>query len=733
METYIKGHYRKSIYQNESGYTIGIFKVMETNEDDLLIYVDRTITFTGYFHELNDQDTYVFYGSITNHPRYGEQFQVTAYERVLPEENDAIIDFLTSGLFKGIGVRKAKKIVEVLGKDTLDTILNQPSNLLLIPTITEKNIKVLHDKLVEYESSYQIILELGEMGFSTKDSMALYNHYHGDTLTMVQNNIYRIPYEFSKMPFPKIDSIALNNGYGKDDINRLGCALVYVIQKLQDTTGHCYFFKEELKNYLTRFLKMPIENECFEEVVWQLKLDFQIAVYQDRYYLFSMLEAEKNIVRRLKTLSKKEEEKISKIDRYLEDLESFFEVKYNEEQKEAIKKAYQNHFCIITGGPGTGKTTILKAICELYRMDHKLSYEKLQQEIALLSLTGRASKRMSEATLLRAETIHRFLKWNKETNRFALNEYNKSDIKMVIIDESSMLDTPLLDSLLKALSYDTKIIMVGDAKQLPSVGPGQVLKDLIESGEVPVRELSKLYRQEEDSNILSLAYQVRSGHVEEDFLKEYKDFSFLPSNEEELKEDLLRLCTNYQNVDLRQFQVLVPMYKTYNGIDSLNQLLQEVFNPKSSKKKELSVGDVIYREHDKVIQLTNMPEDNVFNGDIGFITKIENGARKEIHIDFDGNLVKYTPSSFANFKHGFVISIHKSQGSEVNTVIMPILMEYRKMLYRKLVYTGITRAKKQLYLLGSKKALSLAVSNDLADERRSGILEFLQVGIKEEY
>ncbi len=175
------------------------------------------------------------------------------------------------------------------------------------------------------------------------------------------------------------------------------------------------------------------------------------------------------------------------------------------------------------------------------------------------------------------------------------------------------------------------------------------------------------------------------------------------------------------------------MYKTYNGIDSLNQLLQEIFNPKSSKKKELKVGETVYREHDKVIQLTNMPDDNVFNGDIGFITKIENGTRKEIHIDFDGNLVKYTPSSFSNFKHGFAISIHKSQGSEVDTVVMPILMEYRKMLYRKLVYTGITRAKKQLYLLGSKKALSLAVFNDLAEERRSDILEFLQVGIKEEY
>ncbi len=732
MNSYIKGKFRKSIFETESGYVIGIFKVEDTDLEEMKVYLGRTITFTGYFHELNEQDTYLFYGTLGIHPKYGEQFSVTAYERVMPEEKDAIVEFLTSGLFKGIGKTKAKKIVDVLGKATFDTILNNPSNLLLIPSITEKNIQLLHDKLEEYESSYQTIIELGNMGFTTKDSMALYNRYQAETKDVVCNHIYEIPYDFIKLPFPKIDGIALKNGYAKEDVNRIACGLMYIIKELMNSTGHCYFFKEELLQFFPRVLGIAAQETLFEEAVEVLMNEFRLTKYQSRYYLTDMFEAEKNIVKRFQTLSKMKPELLPKAERYLEDLESFFQVRYNDEQKLAILKSFEDHFLVITGGPGSGKTTILKAVCELYRMSHNLSNTKLQQDVALLALTGRAAKRLSEATLLSAETIHRFLKWNKETDRFALNEYHKSDVKMVIIDEASMLDTYLLDSLLKALRYDTKIILVGDYQQLPSVGPGQVLRDLIDSNQLNVVRLERLYRQKEDSHILSFAYDVREGLIKQEELKEFPDFSFLSCTSRSLKEKLLEICKQYQGTDLKNFQVLVPMYKTLNGIDRLNTLLQEVFNPKAQGKQELMANEAIYREGDKVIQLTNMPDENVFNGDIGFITKIQSGRHRSIMIDFDGNLVTYTPSNFANFKHGFAISIHKAQGSEVDTVVMPILSEYGKMLYRKLVYTGITRAKKRLYLLGEEKALFTAIANEHSDDRRTTILEFLVDGIKTE-
>ena len=345
---------------------------------------------------------------------------------------------------------------------------------------------------------------------------------------------------------------------------------------------------------------------------------------------------------------------------------------------------------------------------------NKLTNDELIEEIALLAPTGRASKRISESTLLPAYTIHRFLKWNKETNKFAVNEYNKSDAKLVIIDEASMIDVYLFHSLLKGLRTDTRIILVGDYYQLPSVGPGQVLKDIIESDVVDVVKLNYLYRQSEGSNIINLAYDINNGNLNEDIFNKNTDLSLL----DKIKE----ICTKHKKDSYKDFQVLVPMYKTLNGIDNLNKAIQEIFNPKSSKKKEYVLGDVVYRENDKILQLSNMPDENIFNGDIGIISSID---KKEIIIDFDGNLVRFTPSNFNKFKHGYAISIHKSQGSEFKTVVIPIVSEYNKMLYRKLYYTAVTRSKKKLYLVGEMPSLKRASINNNSDIKRTTIKDRL--------
>lgn len=730
MDIYIKGHYQRSIYQNSNGYHIGLFKVRETNSPELTPFLDKTITFTGYFHELNDMDTYLFFGQMVEHPKYGMQFSVTSYERCKPEEKDAIVEFLTSGLFKGIGEKKAKAIVDVLGKDTLQIILENPDNLILIPGITKTNIDTLHNKLKEYESSYETVLYLSNLGFSTKDSMLIYNYYKDRVKEVIEEDIYQLEYSIYELNFKKIDRIALKNGMAKDSFVRVRAAILYIMEEVSNTYGHSYFYYDEIFQYLPRVLLISISDEVYKKAMESLIVDLMVVNKEDRYYLKDMWEAETLIVKRFRLLAHKEDEDFKNLEDKLTEMESVFGISYNEEQRRAILDSIRKNFLIITGGPGTGKTTIMKGIIELYKEVHKLSYEKLAERVQLLAPTGRAAKRMSDATLMPASTIHRFLKWQKETNKFQVNEYHKSKAEVVILDESSMVDTLLMASLLRGISANCKVIMVGDSYQLPSVGPGQVLHDLISSSKLPVVELKELYRQGKDSNILTLAYDVRKGEVVDDVFNKEEDLTFIECSDDDVISNLMDVSSTFKDLSYKNFQILAPMYKTKCGIDMINQRLQVIFNPKDKSKKELVVGDVIFREGDKVIELTNMPDENIYNGDIGIISQIVTQPAKKITIDFDGNEVTFTAANFNKFRLAYAISIHKAQGSEFDVVVMPIVQGYRKMLYRKLVYTGITRSKKMLYLIGDKNALRQAVNNTSSDIRRTTIKDFLESGIK---
>ena len=730
MDIYIKGHYQRSIYQNSNGYHIGLFKVKETNSPQATPFLDKTITFTGYFHELNDMDTYLFFGQIVEHPKYGMQFSVSSYERCKPEEKDAIVEFLTSGLFKGIGEKKAKAIVDVLGKDTLQIILENPDNLILIPGITKTNIDTLHNKLKEYESSYETVLYLSNLGFSTKDSMLVYNYYKDRVKEVIEEDIYQLEYSIYELNFKKIDRIALKNGIEKDSFVRVRAAILYIMEEVSNTYGHSYFYYDEIFQYLPRVLLVRVSDEVYKKAMESLIVDIMVVNKEDRYYLKDMWEAETLIVKRFRLLARKEDEVFKNLEDKLTEMENVFGIIYNDDQRQAILDSIRKNFLIITGGPGTGKTTIMKGIIELYKEVHKLSYEKLAERVQLLAPTGRAAKRMSDATLMPASTIHRFLKWQKETNKFQVNEYHKSKAEVVILDESSMVDTLLMASLLRGISANCKVIMVGDSYQLPSVGPGQVLHDLISSSKLPVIELKELYRQGKDSNILSLAYDVRKGEVFDDVFNKEEDLTFIECSDDDVISNLMDVSSTFKDLSYKNFQILAPMYKTNCGIDMINQRLQVIFNPKNKSKKELVVGDVIFREGDKVIELTNMPEENIYNGDIGIISQIVTQPAKKITIDFDGNEVTFTAANFNKFRLAYAISIHKAQGSEFDVVVMPIVQGYRKMLYRKLVYTGITRSKKMLYLIGDKKALRQAVNNTSSDVRRTTIKDFLENGIK---
>lgn len=729
MASYIQGKYTKCIFKNNTGYNIGVFRVSDSNDPSLADYIGRSITFTGYFHDLNEIDTYLFYGKLVTHEKYGEQFQVESYERCMPEEKDSIVEFLTSGLFKGIGEAKAKKIVDVLGKDTLKIILETPDNLLLIPSISKKNVDTLHNKLKEYEASYETIMYLSDMGFSTKDSMIIYNTYKKDTKKVIEEDIYKLIEDINEIYFKKIDVIALKNGVKKDALIRVKASLLYIMNEVSNTYGHSYYFREELLNYLPRVLGVNICTELFDECINKLVDDLKVIIKEDRFYLREMYESETLIVKRFRLLNSNKEIIDKRLDSMILELEDFFDIKYNSCQLDAIKKSYMKDFLIITGGPGTGKTTIMKGIVELYRLMEKLSYEKLNDKIALLAPTGRAAKRMSETTGMPASTIHRFLKWSRDTNKFQVNEYNRSKVEFVIIDEASMIDTYLMASLLKGISSNCKVILVGDDHQLPSVGPGQVLHDLIESHALQVVELTELYRQGIDSNIISLAYDIRNQSVNKDIFNVEDDLTFIECRDNEVIPNICEICNTYKDLNYKKFQILAPMYKGLNGIDAINKNVQDIFNSKSRTKKEKVIGEFNFREDDKVIQLTNMPDDNVYNGDIGIIDRIQSSPKSEIHIDFDGNLVKYTPANFINFRSAYSISIHKAQGSEFDVVVIPIVNAYNKMLYQKLIYTGVTRAKKKLYIVGDFSALIRASRNTSDDIRRTTIKNYLINGI----
>lgn len=721
MNDFIKGNVKKIIFNNsDNGYMVGLFKVKESSKAFEYL-IDSTVSFTGYFHDLNDTDTYNFYGSIVNHPKYGEQFSVELFERVMPEEKDSIVEFLSSGTFKGIGEKTASKIVDILGDNALQIIIDSPSNLMLIPGITKKQIDTLHNTLIDYESSYNTILNLNELGFATKESMIIYNKYKTNTMSVIEDNLYKLIEDIHDITFKKIDNIALKHDYDRSDKRRVKATIIYTMGELCNTLGHSFLEINDIYRYTIVFLGNSISEEFFIECLNDLILDIKVVKEDDKYFLTGMWEAEENIVKRIKYLTRKSDDYIKDIDKYIFEIENENDITYNEEQLRAIRDSVLKNFLVITGGPGTGKTTIVSSIIDLYKRINKLTYEGLLEDVILLAPTGRASKRLTEKTHLPASTIHSFLKWNKELDKFAVNEYNKSDVKLVIIDESSMVDVLLFNSLLKGLRIDTRIIMVGDYNQLPSVGPGQLLKDLIESNVVNVIELKMLYRQGKDSNIITLAHDVNRGALDESIFEHSSDLEFIESKSNIL-DDIASTSKEYRNIDYHEFQILAPMYKGINGIDNLNRILQEIFNPKSSKKKEIIIGDVIYREEDKILQLVNMPDEKIFNGDIGIISKID---KKDILIDFDGNVVKFTPSSYHKFKHGYAISIHKSQGSEFDYVIIPVLSAYNKMLYRKLYYTAITRCKKKLIIVGDISSLRFASSNNLQDIRKTTIKDKL--------
>lgn len=724
---YIKGKIKHLIFESTSGYKVGLIRVKETNDPEMEDFINKTVTFTGYFADLTMDYVYVLEGSLVYTEKYGYQYKVENYHYQEVEGKDAVIEFLASPLVKGCGEKTACDIVETLGEDALKKIKESYTNLLLVPKMTEKKALKIYDSIMKYRQTDEMIVELKNLGFTINEALSIINKYGDETISIVKSN----PYCLNELiDFNKLDKVYLNIGTF-DDETRIKACLVETIKRLEMADGDTYFSLEEILDGLKRFFSLLPDTSITEKVVEELSVNNDIIVDKDKYYLKTTYEMECAIAKNLSLINNIPPVEIKEFDTEIIKLQESIDVTYNKEQLLAIKKALENRISIITGGPGTGKTTIIKAITKLYIKIHNLRPDEISSQIALLAPTGRAAKKLAESTGLPASTIHRYLKWNKEANDFQINELNKNFHRLVIVDETSMIDTHLFDALLKGICTNIQLILVGDANQLPSVGPGLILSDLINSDVFTFTPLETIYRQSNNSYIPYLAQEIKNKDLSNDYLTKKDDYNFLNATGSNIRELIKMICERSIKKGLtdKDIQILAPMYKGENGIDHLNEILRDLFNPPDTKKKEIKVGEVTYRVGDKVLQLTNDPNNGVFNGDIGYIKDIVTitvpKKQETIVIDFDGNKVDYKKEDMNMVKHAYAISIHKSQGSEFPHVIMPITKSYYKMLYNKLIYTGVSRAKKSLVLIGEPYALIMAVNNDYSNQRKTTLKERL--------
>lgn len=728
--SYIKGKIRQIIYESESGYKVGIIKVKETNDNELKDYLNKTITFTGYFVNLNFEDNYILKGNLVFNEKYGYQFKVSDYEKEEIKGKEAVKEFLASPLIKGCGEKTAKNIVDTLGEDAINIIKKNSSNLLMVKGMSEKKALKIYESIIKYQSTDDMILKFKSIGLSINDALTIINKYGDSSMEIFETN----PYSLSDLiDFKKIDAAYIKTKKYSENVRNMAC-IEQVIKYLEIQSGSTYFNIDEIFTGLEKYFNISITYDKFINYLNDL-VNTKVLTRVDNDIALSFTnDLENYIANRLIEINNKSVKNFSIFETEIIKLQDDINVKYNKEQLSAIKNALENRVSIISGGPGTGKTTIIKAIVDLYIKLYNLNTKEVLANIALLAPTGRAAKKLSASTSLPASTIHRYLKWNKESNDFGVCELNPNYHKLIIVDETSMIDTYVFASLLKGLTRNIQIVFVGDANQLPSVGPGMILNDLISSNLFSYNPLNQIYRQSVNSYIPVLAQEIKNKKMS-DFTLKKDDYNFLSVSSSNIKSNLKKICQMCieKGLDEDDIQILAPMYKGENGIDNLNVLLRDLFNPKDSEKKEIKIGDRVFREDDKVLQLVNNIDKNVFNGDIGYIRNIIsiNHPRKKdvILIDFDGNILEYSKEDMYNIIHAYAITIHKSQGSEFSHVIIPIVNKYNKMLYNKLIYTAVSRAKKSLVILGEEDAFIKAVNSDLNTNRKTTLLDKLMNNI----
>ena len=726
----IKGYVDHFLYYNESN-TYGVLE-LDTEDDDVIC--------TGRFPGLTEGETIEVSGEWVDHPTYGVQLKVLNYEIIEPTDILDMERYLASGAIKGIGPSTAKKIIKHFGEDTFRIIEEEPERLSEIKGITERKAISIATQMSERHELRNVVMFMQKYGISNSMAIKLYDEYGSQIKSIILNNPYKLAREVNGIGFKRADEIAAKTGVKLDSEFRIQCGIIHCLKEAS-TDGHTYLPREELIRSAYELLgvcESDIERQLdelkIERQLIEVKSEDRLNIYLSEYY-----QIEKNCAVKLLTLTRYSDRiSASELDREIKSIESELDIELHDLQREAVVKALSEGLFILTGGPGTGKTTTIKSIIS--------GLERRNLRFVLAAPTGRAAKRMSETTGYEASTIHRLLsiKHNPEERAdayFEMNEDNPLDVDAVIIDEASMVDIFLFNSLLKAISPGCKLIIVGDSNQLPSVGPGQVLKDMLDSGVCPNVELKYIFRQSNESHIVTYAHMINNGE-QIDFTIKYEDFFLLKrDNYEEIRQALLYLICEklpkHFNTSPMQIQVLTPMKKGALGVWELNRILQECINPPSDKKVELEYGENIFRVGDKVMQTKNnydMEWDimstygisaqrgkGVFNGDIGIIDHINKPSRL-IRITFDdGREAEYSYETLEELELAYAITIHKSQGSEYPVVIMPLLGGPRSLLYRNLLYTGVTRAKDCVVILGSENTVKEMIRCENENRRYTGL------------
>ncbi|WP_407675624.1 SF1B family DNA helicase RecD2 [Peribacillus glennii] len=744
-KSFMKGRHLVTIFHNEQNmYSVVRIRLDETNVE----YHENEAVVTGYFPRIHEHETYVFFGQMKDHPRFGLQFHVEHFRKDMPQSKDGIASYLSSDLFKGIGKKTAEVIVETLGENAISKILEQPSLLDSVPKLSPEKAKSLYDTLIEHQGLEQVMISLNQYGFGPQLSMKIYQVYKQDTISVVQANPYKLVEDIEGIGFGRADELGYQLGISGSHPDRIKAACLYTLETQSLQEGNVYLEADQLLESVKKLLEENKRDriefgEISDEII-KLGEEGKVIVEERRVYLPSLYFSEKGIVTNInRILAQTEYENQFPESEFLlalGELEERLGVDYAAAQKEAIQTALGSPMLILTGGPGTGKTTVIKGIVELYSELHGVSMDINDYKndddpfpFILAAPTGRAAKRMAESTGLPAVTIHRLLGWNGSEG-FSHDEDNPINGKIVIIDEMSMVDTWLAHQLFKALPEHIQVILVGDEDQLPSVGPGQVLKDLLASGCVQTVALEHIYRQADGSSIIELAHEIKRGSLPADVEKQQADRSFIRCSTAQISQVVEKVVQNARKkgYTAKDIQVLAPMYKGPAGIDNLNRMLQEVFNGnQDEKRRELKFGDIIYRTGDKVLQLVNQPESSVYNGDMGEVVSILFAKENTDNVDklivsFEGIEVTYLRQDLSQITHAYCCSIHKSQGSEFPIVILPIVKSYYRMLRRNLIYTAITRSKEFLILCGEEEALRMGVERNNEQRRKTTLLQKLR-------
>ncbi|WP_461611442.1 SF1B family DNA helicase RecD2 [Cytobacillus kochii] len=744
QKTYVKGKHLVTIFHNESNlYTVLRIRVLETNAQ----YEEKEAVITGYIPKIHEEETYTFIGEWKEHPKFGLQFHVEQYKKEMPQTKEGVVNYLSGDLFKGIGKKTAQSIVDELGENAINSILNNPSLLDGIPKLASEKAKVLYDTLVENQGIEQVMIHLNQLGFGPQLSMKIFQTYKDQAIDILQKKPYQLVEDIEGIGFHRADEIGQQVGMSGSHPDRIKAACLYVLDSESAQAGHVYAEAEELLPAVKKLLEEKatevIPYETISEAIIKLGEERKVIAEGQQLYLPSLFFSEKGIVTNIKRILNQtefnEQFPESEFLLALGQLEERLSVQYAPSQKDAIQKALMSPMMILTGGPGTGKTTVIQGIVELYGELHGCSlnpkdYKKDAPFPFLLAApTGRAAKRMAESTGLPAVTIHRLLGWNGSEG-FDHHEENPLEGKILIVDETSMVDIWLANQLFKAIPEEMQVILVGDEDQLPSVGPGQVLRDLLLSERIPSVMLTDIYRQSEGSSIIELAHEMKKGRLPQNITQQQKDRSFFQCQPGQIGTVIGQVVRNAKKKGYlaKDIQVLAPMYRGPAGIDRLNKMIQEIFNPnEDGSRKEIAFGDVVYRIGDKVLQLVNQPENHVYNGDMGEIISIfyakENTEKQDmVIVSFDGVEATYTKQDLNQITHAYCCSVHKSQGSEFPIVILPVVKSYYRMLRRNLLYTAITRSKQFLILCGDEEALKMGIQRLDDQSRRSNLRLKLQ-------